>query len=145
MEAICTANKLYNYDDKYNEITLDDFVQYVHKRNCEENKWKHTALKKGAFGYDNLCVTIGTVFNNKITKDSAHEDVAKWVHDGWIENYTYWRDNTPWDNKNMTYYKPYNPFGDERREMCAKTEYKDLPDDEKEKDLLIAKFIMEKL
>ena len=40
------------------------------------------------------------------------------------------------------YYEPYNKLGDERRNTAAITEYNDLPQEEKDKDIIIANFIM---
>ena len=72
------------------------------------------------------------------------EEFSKFIHEGWVENYIYWRDHKPWTtDKNYT--KPSQCLGDKRRNDCAKTKYLNLPEDEKLKDRIIAKFIYEQL
>ncbi len=144
MEATHTANGKYDYDNEYYDTSLDELVQQAHKYNCQKSKWKFVPLKKGAFGYDNLCMCLGDAFKylkkheNKVNK----EKLADKIHKAWIKNYVYWRDNSPWLNKKVTYHKPANKLGDERRNTCAETSYDDLPEDEKEKDMIIVDFIL---
>ena len=146
MEAIESANSKCACDKKYFGKTLDVWVGMAHKFNCESNKWKHIPLKKGAFGYDNLCVSLARAL--KYIKARLDEDyvfdiekIANKIHIGWTENYLYWRDNSPWKNKEYIYYKPAKAIGDARRNNCAELDYDDLPQDEKDKDIIIAKFI----
>ena len=54
MEAYQTANKKYKYNQIIKNKSLDEWVQNLHKYNCEYNNWKFTLLKKGSYGYDNL-------------------------------------------------------------------------------------------
>ena len=152
MEATTSANGKYTYDKKYFGKTLDVWINTAHKFNCESNKWKYMPLKKGAFGYDNLCVSLVKVFKYIKAKQDKDEDyifdvdsLANRIHRGWIENYLYWRDNTPWKNKEFTYYKPAKAINDTRRNECADTDYNDLPQDEKDKDIIFANFIINSL
>ena len=142
MEAIQTANGIYDYDEEYCEMSLDDLVQQAHKYNCQKSKWKYTPLKKGAFGYDNLCMCLGDAFKYLKKHRVDKEKLANKIHKAWIKNYVYWRDNSPWLNKKIIYHKPANKLGDDRRNKCAETSYDELPDDEKEKDMIIVDFIL---
>jgi hypothetical protein len=96
-------------------------------------------LKVGCYGFDNLAVCIGYVFDNA-DKITSVDEIAEMIHKSWIINYIYWRDNTPWVDDNVKYIKPFKPINDDRRNLCAITDYKDLPDDEKEKDLILARW-----
>jgi len=93
-------------------------------------------MKPGGFDYDNMCMSIGRLFEN-LTFDV--ETASNIVHDAWIENYTYWITNKPWKSG---YRKPRNTFRNEQHEKCAATKYANLPDDEKEKDRVIARYII---
>lgn len=154
--AIETANRKYKYNQLFFQNTLNDIIQEAHKFNCEKNKWDFKPLIPGAFGYDNLAICLGNSFT-KILQDldtntnanynqninnnlTLGEEIAELVHKSWIENYTYWRDNKPWETNN-TYRPPYSPIGDERRNKLAETPYSELPQEEKDKDLIIAEFI----
>jgi hypothetical protein len=123
--ATQTANGRYQY------AQLDDVIQSVHKIQCIENNWTVSPLPKGTFGYDNMAMCCAWVL-------SAHEDDVEYlsdlVHRAWIENYIYWRDHQPWLLPNSPYIKPFNPLGDDRRELCARTPYADLHELEKTKD-----------
>ena len=113
---------------------LKHWVQMCH----QENKWNYNPLKKGSFGYDNIVVSLVKFFSK--TSTSSDENDA--IHQGWQENYIYWRDNKPFLPLNISLYtKPAKSLGDERRDMCAVTTYKDLPEDEKEKDLIFVKAV----
>lgn len=139
-----TANKQYKYDQIVKGKTIDEWVQFAHKQNCRLNGWNYYPLKKGAFGYDNLAVCIGYILNNISTIDlfNMNMDVlAEKIHEGWVINYTYWRDNKPYERFPELYFKPFNPIGDEKRNTSAITQYNNLPLEEKEKDIIIAKII----
>ncbi len=69
----------------------------------------------------------------------SEERVAELVHNGWVTNYVYWRDRKP---GKPLYIAPAKPLGDIRRNLCASTAFKNLPNDEQEKDLVIARFIL---
>ena len=142
MEATETANGKYSYDKIYNGKSLDELVQMAHKFNCQKSKWKYIPLKKGAFGYDNLCMCLGNVFNYLKKHTLDRNDLAREVHKAWIKNYVYWKDNSPWLNNDVIYHKPANKLGDARRNKCSESSYDELPDDEKEKDMIIVDFVL---
>jgi rubredoxin len=135
-----------SYNLPIKDKTLNDCVQLIHKYNCEQCGWNFIPLKPGAFGYDNLVVSFHHVFSNSLALDKKLSDedleyVSDLVHEGWCKNYLYWTDNEPYIY-NTNYIKPYNPLGDDIRNMCARTLYKDLPEDQKQKDRIIAKSII---
>ena len=144
-----TAYKSYDYDEEvgYDEkFILKDIVQECHAYNSKQNKWKLFPLKEGAFGFDNLAVCVMYILNKVKTaeklKDKDIEKLSDYVHRAWIKNYTYWRDNEPW--KSDGYIKAAKPLNDANRNKLADTDYEDLPEDEKEKDRIIARFIKQK-
>jgi len=137
MEPNETANKYYKYDTEFYGEPLKDLVQKLHEYNCKENGWFFRKLNIGCYGFDNLAICIGHTFDS-INSDSLVGEIADILHKSWIINYVYWRDNQPWLNDIVNYIKPFKPINDERRNICAITEYKDLPEDEKQKDLILA-------
>lgn len=143
MEPTQTANGDYKYETYFCDQKLEDLVQECHEYNCRVNGWYFNKLKVGCYGFDNLAVCIGYVMNN-IVKDTPVEKIADLIHQGWIMNYVFWRDEKPWLNKDYVYQKPSKPVNDKRRNLCAVTEYDNLPADEKEKDQILAKWIQSK-
>uniref|UniRef100_A0A6C0ACX6 Uncharacterized protein n=1 Tax=viral metagenome TaxID=1070528 RepID=A0A6C0ACX6_9ZZZZ len=142
-----TANNKYSYKCIIFNKTIDEWVQDAHQYNCKQNNWKFFPLKQGGFGYDNLVLSLMKPLK-EIEKDKnilkKRNKIAELVHDGWCENYIYWRDNSPF-NTNTAYTKPSKPLNDERRNNCANTKFEDLPQEEKDKDLIFANFIIDKL
>lgn len=148
MEAIHTANGMFNYNDKFYDIDLDTWVQETHKYNCEKNNWKYSYLKKGAFGYDNLAVSIGFTlrkYEHNYDEESSLYKLAELIHDGWSINYIYWKEKHPENSKTYKYIAPFNPLEDERRNTCAITQFRWLDDEEKNKDYIIAEFLYRKI
>lgn len=144
LEPTTTANNCYNYSTKYYGISLDDWVQNAHKHNCEVNKWNYTPLKKGSFGYDNLACSIGYLLSidGLIKQNQFFDFYAHCIHEGWCINYKYWRDYSPFLSKTHNYIAPYSPLNDSRRNECATTAYVNLSEEEREKDNVIARYIM---
>lgn len=132
-----TADGKYSYLSECAGKSLADLAAKCHKALSLASNWKYVPLKPGAFGYDNMIHSIGMAFANHKVGMSVDE-IADLVHQGWINNYTFWRDNLPF-KKNPLYQKPGSPLGDERRNKCAMTPYAELPEDEKEKDRIIAR------
>ena len=146
LEAIRSANGEYNYDTKIFYMTLNDWANQAHKFNCISNNWAFSPLKPGSFGYDNLIVSLGYTLTNCSTfTENDVEIIANLIHEGWIKNYTFWRDKKPWLNNDYKYYKPFNHLNDERRNNCAILDYHKLPQEEKDKDIILAKFLIGKI
>ena len=131
-----TANGQYNYTEVYGDKELAKWADICHRELSKASKWKYIPLKQGSFGFDNMIVSIGYLFENFMENDIEH--LAELIHKGWAINYIYWRDNKP----KLPYISPAKVLGDSRRNECAITNYKDLPEDEKEKDRIIAKTLM---
>ncbi len=132
-----TANGQYRYDMNIGDLELRTLVQMTHKHNCEKNGWTVAALKEGCYGFDNLAVCIGYA----MTKPFDTEDIdslSHIIHEAWVINYVYWRDMKPWLSG---YVKP-KALGDERRNTLAKLSFSELPEDEKEKDRILAKYLI---
>ena len=106
--------------------------------------WKYVELKPGSFGYENMATSIGYMFD-KMEKGCDIYKCAALVHDGWVINYLFWRDNLPASKHVGIYFAPAKKLGDARRDHCAATKYEDLEDEEQEKDYVIADAALELL
>lgn len=148
LEAEQSANGYYKYNQKIYYMTLDSWAQESNIFNCISNNWAITPLKRGSFGYDNLVVSLGHTLincNNYTDNIDNIEIIADLIHKGWTINYSFWRDNCPWNNTVYKYYEPSNPLNDERRNNCAILDYRDLSQYEKDKDIILAKFLIKKI
>ena len=146
-EANSTACLNISYDFSIKDNPLKEWVNLLHKHNCKCNNWEKYNLKEKSFGFDNLALCVYMYFTK--IKDKINflkldvEDIATTVHYVWTLNYLWWRDNKPFENSE--YIKPYNPLGDERRDTLAITTYTELPEDEKEKDRIIARWLLDNI
>lgn len=136
----------------------------AHRALWDASNWgpDYKPLPFGSFGLDNMVCSVGyalalAVKNGEISSENEfactpvtlrpHESkdkieiYASAVHDGWCANYTYWASHpieVPWR-------KPFKAFDGEektRREACL-VPYTDLPEDEKIKDRVIARAIVD--
>lgn len=133
-----TANCEFSYDTVYNNKTLDQWIQLVHKYVSTKSQWKYYPLKKACFGYDNFALSVGYIFTKLKTYNDI-EEMCDIIHKGWATNYNYWKTNSPWLEEG--YIAPAKKLGDDRRDMCACTDYKNLPEEEQVKDRYVAEFI----
>jgi hypothetical protein len=136
-----TANKSYKYNDSFFGKKLSDIVNSVHKHYSEKMKWTYKPLFPGTFGYDNLAISIAYTLSSIKNKKYEINELATLVHEGWIINYLYWRNNKPYLT-NEIYKKPYNPLGDERRDKCASLSFDQLDKEEQDKDIIIAEYLI---
>jgi hypothetical protein len=142
-----SANKSFNYDDEFYGYKLSELAQEAHRELSILSGWYYRQLVPGQFGYDNMIVCIGTALKefkdgDKITSDSEIK-LAELIHEGWAINYIYWRDTSPWLKRG--YSAPAKKLGDERRNQCAITAFKNLDKEEQDKDLVISRFLIKKL
>ena len=141
-----TANGRYAYSTIYFGRALSEWVNDAHAYLSTESNWTYNPLKPGAFGFDNMACSIASAFGLLTAIDDVCNErldqIASLVHQGWADNYCYWRDREPWLLPNRTYTKPYNALGDERRNLCARRLFVELPPDEQEKDRIIARYLI---
>ncbi len=147
MVATISANNSVIYSKVYYDYSLEEWVEIVHKYNSLKHNWNYIKLEAGTFGFDNIVISLYYLFENSNYDDLRESNIEKLsnlIHEGLIINYIYWRDNRPWE-KSEDYIKPYSPLGDERRNYCAETKYNELNEEEKEKDRIIVKCILENI
>jgi hypothetical protein len=138
--ATNTANGKYSYDTIYYGKPLCEWVDLNHAENCRVNGWSHTSLLPGAFGFDNLACSLVHLFN-EVTPNSTDVELASAVHNGWAENYTFWRDTKPWLGPGKgVYFKASKPLGDVERDTLVVTPYSELPLDEQTKYMVFVTF-----
>lgn len=140
---IITACGKFKYNQIIKNYELCNLAQEAHKFNCKANEWNYNSLIPGAFGYDNLIVSIGFALEN-CSQNPTIEELSNLIHEGWIINYIYWRDNKPYIDSEF-YRKPYTDLGDEIRNKNAITKFEQLDETEKEKDRIIARFLLGKI
>ncbi len=166
MAATISANNLVNYNKVYYNHSMEEWVEIVNKYNSTANNWTYYKLQAGTFGFDNIVLSLYYLFENSKISDLTESNIEKlsdYIHEGWIINYTYWRDNEPWTKSDDSsfgvaatfcsegakkvedYIKPYSPLGDKRRNDCAATKYNDLSKEEKEKDRIIVKCVLQNI
>ncbi len=136
-----TSNKLFKYDQIYLNKTLDQYANEIHHIMKLKCKWNNNnKLLIGMYGYDALIMSIGYAL--KYCPDKLNlQCLAEFIHQGWSDNYIYWRDSQPW-LKNKLYKKPHNCLGDSRRNKLSLTKFNDLPVEEKKSNIIIAKYIL---
>lgn len=133
-----TFDGKYDYSTPvYYNITLREMTNMVHKTNCEANGWQLHILKNNSYGLDTLSESIMTVIENK---HQSFYDLCVLVHTTWSEVYKFWRDNY---HDECGKVKPYTPFGDERRDNLSSLHFDDLPEDEKKKDEIVVKCVLD--
>lgn len=140
-----TANGQYDDNDEYVGLKLSEWAQRCHKHLSQHSGWYYSPLQQGQFGYDNMLVSVGHCLENMDFETGGFTagDLAPLVHDGWCLNFRYWCDNKPWTTgAGGVFKKPKKTLNDKRRDECLRTEYTDLPDDEKDKDLIVAEEII---
>jgi hypothetical protein len=143
MQSFQTANELYKYNKIFHKKPLDKWTNLAHQYNCKQYGWFSYTLKKGSFGYDCMAYCLAYTFE-KISSEHTIEEIAEMIHEAWSEIYTYWRDYKPW-LKNKSYTKSAKPLDDIKRNQLAESAFDNKPEDEKNKDLIIAKFIQQSL
>ena len=136
--ATVTASKKYSYEEQVGGKSLAEWVDVLHLHNCSQNGWYYRPLRPGAFGYDNLVYTVAAGFESQ---DRSELGLARAIHQAWAENYRYWRDHQPYLG-NKIYFKASKPLGDDRRNLCAQQTFDELPEDEQEKDLVLARCLL---
>jgi hypothetical protein len=139
-----TADSRYSYDHIYFNHSLEWWVQNAYKHMCDSYAWSHRPLRRGAFGFDNLAVGIARALEAIPPLAVSDEAIARTIHQGWAANYVYWRDSNP-EKREDGYRAPYSALGDERRNRLAESSFDVLDSTERDKDLLIARFLLQEL
>lgn len=146
--ATKTANSAYTYSQVFFDKPLSQWVSEASAYNNQKQGWGNQKLQPGSFGYDNIAISLATLFEDEslsyIVQENSVEEGAGLIHYGWAINYCFWRDQKPW-LKNKAYSKPSSPLGDERRNQCALLVYDDLSEEEKDKDRIFAEFVIANL
>lgn len=146
-----TADGTIKYYTVLYGVSISDWVQNVYRTQSIEYGWIYYPLAEGSFEFDNLVHSITALLSrtrfdsfDSLTFDQTRDMLADLVHQGWVKNYIYWRDNEPWVS-NRLYRAPHNSLGDARRNKCALTSYSELNADEKDKDIVVVNAILKLL
>lgn len=129
-----TATNDFHYGKNFYGKTLDELVDYVHKKTSQQLHWKYKKLKRGSFGYDSFAMSIGFSLMNI---SSNIKDGASIIHSAWIRNYLFWTYVKPYEILPNHYIKPSKPIDDKRRKNLAKKSYEELENNEKQINELI--------
>ena len=139
----------------YNK-TLLELVNGVHKALSDHSNWEYKPLSPGMFGFDNICESIAAFtehydistrgFDRDLARlshgsSTVQKELSSADHQGWAKNYIHWRDNKPWETDEQ-FKNPFRPLGDENRNKLAEMHFLDLPKEERDKDLVIAKYLL---
>jgi hypothetical protein len=143
--ATDTANGLVSYSSVAYGKSYDEWVHIAHTSNCMIHKWTFYPLKPGSYGYDSIVVSFQRVFSNPefpmFVAEMDVEAVSRLVHAGWVANVFFWIETLPFEN-DARYIKPLIPI--ERREACARLEYEELTEEDKDKHRFFARFLITK-
>jgi hypothetical protein len=143
--AKITANGEYKYTQIVLGKTIDCLTQDAHRTNCAANKWLHSSLTPGAYGYDAIVLSLMYALDSYNAGEIklSNDKFAEKIHDGWCVNFKYWCDHKPYENG--PYRAPYKPLSNKWRIKSFKTKYNDLDQEEKDKDLIFAAFLIENI
>ena len=136
-----TADGRLGFDDVVAGRTLAKWGALAHEALADAHGWSPTPPRPNTFGFSNMVSSVASLLAF-VSSGPALPDVdaaASAVHEGWIANYVYWRDNAPLPKR---FAPPHRPLGDERRNACAASSFADLPEEEKEKDRVVARAVL---
>jgi hypothetical protein len=135
-DVTCTVDGAFDLDATIRGRTLHEWVQLLHRANCNAQGWDASPLKRGCFGYHNLAMSAVHVLHaSRRDLNSASEA----VHDGWRENYRWWCTDDVAHRPG--FYAPYKPVKQLRRDaLCVP--FAELPEEEKDKDRLLAAVLL---
>jgi len=141
-----TADGRLSFDAVVRGRTLRAWAMLAHDALAAANGWASGPPRTNTFGFNNLVASAARLLEAPDTApDMALEVAAARVHDGWITNYVYWRDHAPYTTRPDAFARPRYPLDDARRNACAAAAYADLPEEEKAKDRVIARVLLDAL
>jgi hypothetical protein len=108
--ATTTADGSVDFDEIWHGKSMRTWVELVHRNSAEKNNWVYRPMRPGDFGYDVFAVQIHAMFTCGLSSAQA-------LHEAWVRNYVYWRDNRPW--LTGVYKEPYLLPGDSQRDRWA--------------------------
>lgn len=150
VRALTTANGRHLYDlyhklaeEAHEYLSMSEGKRVVNFRN----------FVPGHFGYDSMVTSVAWVALTKRTlaelnlaeREITVEEAADLVHQGWTENYLYWRDQEPFLQA-RGYGRPRTgTLGDPDRDRRAASTFAELSPDEQETDRVLARFLLKRL
>lgn len=161
-----TADGRIAFDTIVNGRTMHAWAAMAHCAMAKVYGWSPNLPQLNTFGWNNLVSSADALLRFVSTNvkkhhpltvdeavveavveavDEAVDEAAAAVHDGWVTNYVFWREHTPFVNDPWMYARPRYPLGDERRNACALASFAELPDDEKDKDRVVARALLDAL
>ncbi len=106
------------YDLLVLDKSLFQWAKLVFDNYSSNHNVKYKPLELGSYTTDSLIIQLYNVFSYIITEGIPNinrNDAAYCAKIGWEANYTYWRDNQPYNKSNL-YKKPSIPIYSEYRE-----------------------------
>lgn len=140
MEEITkTIDNSIKFDTMYYGKSIGEWASLVGNLLAKQNGTNYCD-NKCTYGYHNMVFSIAEFFGDY--PYSSINEAANSIHEGWIKNYTIWRDLAI---IRPPYEKPFKSIGNKRRELCAKTNFYNLPEIEQGKDIEIAKILLDQI
>ncbi len=128
----------------YNK-SLHEWSDYIHLKISSKSGWDYVKLNPGTFGFDSNIETIMAIFMYlQTTANPTIDGAAEACHDAWSSNYWYWVNNKPF-KYNKAYRPSRKPLGDYRRTELSHTDFRYLPQIEKDKIRYFVKQIYDEI
>lgn len=112
---------------------LYEWVDVLHRHNCEQRAWDYSPLARGAFGFEILAASVLAL--DAAPRNASELELAARVHQAWARVYLYWRDKAP----AAPYRLPHTALGDHARNEMAQSAFHELPAEEREKDIIVVR------
>ena len=130
---VYTRSNKYCLDNVYFDMTLYDWVLYVHNTICKQYEMNSFNIVVGDFGFDSYSYVIISILNN-ISIDEINnaldnkfqfDDLGKLALKSWVKNYKFWK-NIDDENCNTIYNSYEEGINTHERNNVATLKYKNL-------------------
>lgn len=140
---------------------VEEDVLRAHSASAEKYGWTHLSGSSvelsGKYGHDTLATSSFFALaglakvSSRYTMSPSQKviltnEIAEFIHEGWSVAFKVWSEGKPWEKETEPKRnKPFKLLGgnDDERVEFSKTRFRDLPPKEQEKDLVIAKALVD--